>query len=313
VVKGTTQQFSTSATWSDGGTRTVAVTYAATGGTITSGGLYTAGQTTGNYRVIVSCTCGKADTAAVTITDPPAAAGDTVFKEGFESNSMTVWEDGYDASLHKILTDGAQAHSGSRYLEITYPSGSDGGWLTKFFMPGYNKLRVSVWFRLGANWQGNTKLIALRGSRTDNQWSSIGQAGKCPTGTDFFDATVFLEAPAPKALRFYTYYPGMPVQSDGVTCWGVLGNGNEQYWPSSPSKDVWHQLEIEIQLNTPGQSNGYQRFWVDGTLRGEWLNLALRTGSILRLNSFQISASANPAVSQTQKIYWDDIVVVGYP
>jgi hypothetical protein len=79
VVKGTTQQFSTSATWSDGGTRTVAVTYAATGGTITSGGLYKAGSNAGNYRVIASCTCGKKDTAAVAVTVPtPTLTGMTL-------------------------------------------------------------------------------------------------------------------------------------------------------------------------------------------------------------------------------------------
>ncbi len=67
-----TQQFVVSGVWSDGGTTAPAVTYSATGGTITSGGLYTAGSSTGTFRVIATQQGGTlADTAAVTVTAPP--------------------------------------------------------------------------------------------------------------------------------------------------------------------------------------------------------------------------------------------------
>ncbi len=66
---GTTQQFTVSALWSDGGTTVPNVTYSATGGTVSAGGLYTAGGTAGTYRVIVSAS-GRADTSSVTITVP---------------------------------------------------------------------------------------------------------------------------------------------------------------------------------------------------------------------------------------------------
>ncbi len=62
-----TRQFSTSAVWSDLATRAVSVTYSATGGTISSSGLYTAGQLAGTFMVIASCGCGHADTAAVVV------------------------------------------------------------------------------------------------------------------------------------------------------------------------------------------------------------------------------------------------------
>ena len=68
LAPGTTRQFSTSATWSDLATRAVSVTYTATGGTISSNGLYTAGQLIGTFMVIANCACGRADTAAVSIT-----------------------------------------------------------------------------------------------------------------------------------------------------------------------------------------------------------------------------------------------------
>jgi hypothetical protein len=39
----------------------------------------------------------------------------------------------------------------------------------------------------------------------------------------------------------------------------------------TPSQTSWDQVEFEWQLNTPGQSNGLMRLWVNGTLRAEQL------------------------------------------
>ena len=68
---GNTQQFSAVGLMSNGTTAPVTVTYAATGGTITGAGLYTAGATPGGYSVIAVEPGGLADTAAVTITAAP--------------------------------------------------------------------------------------------------------------------------------------------------------------------------------------------------------------------------------------------------
>src|SRR5688572_1179034 len=66
---GDTVRFTAAARYSDGHEEAGAVTYAATGGTITAGGRYTAGSTAGTFRVIATQQGGSlADTAAVTIT-----------------------------------------------------------------------------------------------------------------------------------------------------------------------------------------------------------------------------------------------------
>jgi len=74
VPSGTTKQFAVSAQWSDGSTAVPPVTWSATGGTITSAGLYTAGASTGAFRVIAAHSSGKADTSAVTVTAPTTTA-----------------------------------------------------------------------------------------------------------------------------------------------------------------------------------------------------------------------------------------------
>jgi len=71
LAPGTTQQFAVSGQWSNGATTAPSVTYVATGGTITAGGLYTAGSSAGAFRVIATQQGGTlADTAAVTVTVP---------------------------------------------------------------------------------------------------------------------------------------------------------------------------------------------------------------------------------------------------
>jgi hypothetical protein len=75
VAAGSTSQFDVSGTWSDGSTTVPTVTWSATGGTISTGGLYTAGSTTGTYRVIATQSGGSlADTSTVTITAPSTLA-----------------------------------------------------------------------------------------------------------------------------------------------------------------------------------------------------------------------------------------------
>lgn len=67
VESGTVRQFVPTASWSDGSTFVPPLTWSATGGSVTSSGAFTAGNTPGTYRVIASSALGKADTASVTI------------------------------------------------------------------------------------------------------------------------------------------------------------------------------------------------------------------------------------------------------
>src|SRR5436190_748965 len=68
--------FSASALLADGTTSAVGVNWSATGGTISSSGLYTACNTAGSYRVIAAAS-GLADTASLTLTAPAPAPDPT--------------------------------------------------------------------------------------------------------------------------------------------------------------------------------------------------------------------------------------------
>lgn len=238
---------------------------------------------------------------------------DTVFSETFESGSLSRWDDGVDPARHRIVTDAAFARQGSRYLEITHPQGSDGGYLNKFFLPGYDSLYVRYYVRLEPTWRSRTKLIGLYGSRVDNQWSSLGRAGICPTGTDFFNAMIVTESFGgdPGQLHFYTYHPDMGREPDGTTCWGDAGDGTEQYFGDrNISRGAWHKVELWLRVNRVGQRDAAQKFWVDDVLKGEWNGFRVRTTTDLRINilqlSFNICCGGAPA---TQRVWVDDVLV----
>ena len=74
VIIGGTAQFQSTASWPDGATRSVVVTYSANGGTVSVNGLYHAGQVAGTFMVIASCSCGSADTSSVRVTGPNTTA-----------------------------------------------------------------------------------------------------------------------------------------------------------------------------------------------------------------------------------------------
>jgi hypothetical protein len=238
--------------------------------------------------------------------------GDTVMVEDFESDGLGAWTDGVDPTRHRILTDPAGAQSGRRYLEVTYLAGGDGGWLTRFFMPGYDSLYVSYYVRFPPDWRGDTKLVALYGSRIDDQWSALGKAGTCPTGWDFFATMLVTGAEGdPGPTRFYTYYPAMSREPDGVTCWGRFGDGTETYLPPlTLSPGVWHHVEFWVKLNGPGQANAAQTFWLDGVQRGTWSGLSLRSTEDLRLNALQLSFNRGTSDrSPGQRLSVDHVVV----
>jgi len=264
--------------------------------------------------VLIACRQGSVDRAPVAAQVGAALESDVIFSEDFESGRLNGWQESAYHSRHRIVHDPASAPSNSHYLAVTYPAGQDGGWITHFTKAS-DSLHVSLDVRFPPGWQGGTKLIALYGSRTDNPWSAFGKAGVCPSGADFFAAMLVLEPSGnPGQIRFYTYYPAMAREPDGVTCWGRYGDGSETYTaPLTLTPDVWHHIAFWVQLNTPGEANARQVFWVDGVERGNWSGFSFRDTSLLRLNAVQLTFSVSGGVPHTQEIDVDNVLVRASP
>ena len=75
---------------SDGGEQAATVTWSATGGTVRSDGLYTAGAAAGSHRVIASHAAGFADTAAVTVVAPVTRVARVIVSPATDSLAVGV-------------------------------------------------------------------------------------------------------------------------------------------------------------------------------------------------------------------------------
>jgi hypothetical protein len=80
-----TLQVQSKLVWSDGADHPATVAFTASGGTISTTGLFTASTVAGRFLVIAACTCGLTDTTAVTVGDPsgpPTVASLTISASG---------------------------------------------------------------------------------------------------------------------------------------------------------------------------------------------------------------------------------------
>jgi hypothetical protein len=234
-----------------------------------------------------------------------------IFCEDFENGNFAKWQDGYNPDLHKITSAVANAYQGQKALEVTYPAGSDGGWLTRWFMPGYEDVYARLYVKFESGWkcgQNCTKIFAFYGNRIDNQWSGFGKAGIRPNGTDFFyTALITLNSyrqPDPGEVIFYSYFPEM--QPDGAgNYWGNFFFQNDPRDALQPGR--WYCLELEQKANTPGLHDGLHRMWIDGVFKGEAMNIRWRDTTDLRINAFQLTFSGS--VPLTEQVWIDNVVV----
>jgi hypothetical protein len=255
-----------------------------------------------------------------------AACATAIFCEDWEgANPLGTWPAGLwfennQPQNHAITTTPANVYSGTHALETTWSTaqgGSGAGWLTRWFnangndatpVTGYDHIfaRVYVKYEAGLQCDQNCpKLFVLNGNRTDNAYSSFGQAGTCPNGTDWFYAGTAQRQPPPSANRdliFYDYDAAMPCPP------GAFGQEINMTPTQTIPLDTWTCIESEVQTNTVGQSNGIHRTWVNDVLAGERTNVRWRDTTNLKLNSFQLSFSGG-VLAGANHIWYDNIVV----
>ena len=141
-----TRQFAVTGTWSDGSTAVPAVTYSATGGTVTTAGLYTAGATPGTFRVIATHQGGtKADTSAVTIQPPPATLTQLVLSPASQTLAPVA--------TRQFAVTGSWSDGSTSVPPVTYSA--TGGAVTAAGL--YTAGATPGTFRVIATHQGGTK------------------------------------------------------------------------------------------------------------------------------------------------------------
>lgn len=206
---GASQQFQVNPTWSDGGSSAPSITFTATGGTITAGGMYVAGDEPGTFRVVARhADSDLADTSSVTITepDPGEPTAEILVQEGFEDNNGgdRAWYD----NLAWTTTTEEHLTSGARSLRLRWQAGQTlpefGGTSRHLFTPT-TTLYVSYWVKYSSNWVGSGEAYHPHEfqilTNQSNQW----------LGPSFTNLTTYIE-------NRYTANGGVPVlgMTDGA-------------------------------------------------------------------------------------------------
>lgn len=322
---GATQQFGATANWSTGATTLPPITWSATGGSISTSGLYTAPSTAGTYRVIVAHSGGTLrDTATVTVagpTSPPPPSGNTsiIFSDDFESGtfgkivngtrwSSTPWAD-VSKSIARSGSNSARLRQGDSewwgemrfeplpnlpevFLEfyLYQPSGSESpsvGPRVKVLLDGKN----DKFFRL---WGGDVANAPI--SYGASTW---GVGGYGALGTEF---------------RF----------NDGSSMWGMGEGGGFQNGgvagenpnrfpfigvPSYLGK--WVRVRIHCKVASPANNDGVIQIWLDDQQIYNRTNLASYsiTGVSNYFSGGYLMGWSNTGFQPGQYMYIDDVTV----
>jgi hypothetical protein len=269
VNAGATQQFAATANWSTGATSLPPIAYSATGGVVTSAGLWTAPSTSGTYKVILAHSGGTLrDTATVTVA---ATVGSTppVTIAGAGPNQPSGYSSIYSNPMGTLPPKnpsldvfGFQNYFGTsalsirnetsvpEFLRVTFPAGTAGGAdYPNAFLAGNafsssgnkSRLYIRLRFRISSNWTDNgntgTKFFFFNQQQGNNHYVNLTEGGQ---------------------LR-----PAVNMQSS----FGFGTPSGPNHFVAQPlTKGEWHELEILIVANTPGAYNGQLRMWVDGAL-----------------------------------------------
>ena len=233
-------------------------------------------------------------------TSPPVPDEPTpIFSEDW-SAGFGQWDDQNNPGQHSIVSDPTGEDRGN-VLQVDFADQNDAGWLAKWFSPpASGELHVRTAFYLDQWGAGDAvKLTNIAGNRTDDPWSSFGQAGVVPNGSDFFASMCSMGsgAQADRRMLAYTYHP-----SQG----GVWGD--EDYdTVVRPTIGAWHQLDHYVWLNDVGQANGVVRIWLDAEPVVELTGLEFRTDAALDLNMLMLSF--NGFGLNGNRLFYDDVHV----
>jgi hypothetical protein len=341
VILGGTRQFSVSGQWNNGATTAPVVTYSATGGSITAGGLYTAGGTAGTFRVIATEQGGSlADTSVVTLTvaPPPSMFFNSSEPGGDGSNPNYLLADDFDdgdwyskdcdqanASGGLLQTDG---WCGNIYENPSTPAGAAVCGGVGF---GGSNCAASSGYMNGTAGGRNMAEHGFSGGNLNEAYFRLyfqPQADYLGGHEKMFDFTRGGETGQMVALC-YNYFGGETIrcipylhQDDGIA--SQPGNG----WMGSNMGSTvslipthWYFIEMHVRLNTPGVYDGVFEMWLNDcgvngtsctgapTLRSRYTNVLYRSAaeSNITLGGIWIENWANPG--STGNLFYDNVVV----
>ena len=289
-------------------------------GLLPLGGAVTSGDPEGRNNLAPKSTLPWGDGLALA---HPGDAGiktnkDVIFADDFETGSLGAgWDEtgNKGGKVLRLADPGLEAALGRRCLRVEAHLGQDtGGGLTKWFEPADTVfIRFYTRFDPACDYVHHfVTLRANKGLRGGDKWSGFGGAGLKPEGTERFSTAIepwgnWGRWMPPGRWNFYSYWHEMSASGDGKYWGNSFGD------PSAPliPRDHWVCVEFMLKHNTPGQPDGEQAFWIDGSLRGHWKGYSWRKTEQLKANALTLESyitdrwTKNP----TNIVFFDNLVI----
>jgi hypothetical protein len=246
--------------------------------------------------LIVACrsTTGPALEESRSVSSAPSSAGWTNQPAGF--TKLTDWPmealngEGWSGNrLVTIVTDATAPHSPSSVGQWRYPAGFAGGSapanMWRDLPAAFNEGFVGIWWKPSNPWQGH------------------------PSGVN---KIYFLFGGACGNLIPVMYGPtGGPYELRVAPEWGDWRWLTPNVTPGLITLGAWHKIELYFKYNTPG--NGIIRWWMNGTLVGDYTNISFPSSGCF--GGFQFSPTwggVGDTKSQTD-YFWYDHAYISYP
>jgi len=224
------------------------------------------------------------------------AAARLPFTSGFETGDFSEWNGGRDASLSVTDTSSCSGNYSARAV-MTQGTPTDN--YKDFYFGDHNTVG-------GAPASGGLWLELCTKFSQDFQF-----------GNDNLHKIAIINFTDSNAQRRYQivlniwvsterfFIENLSWNADGSFGGAIAGHNQNVGTPVSLRRGQWDRVRLYIRPNTPGQSNGIIRMWVNGVLKAEYTNSRMRGDTSFNPNKLILSNYA-PATQTSGSQYWDD-------
>lgn len=216
-----------------------------------------------------------------------------IWSDGFEDGAALT--DRYeDVSTNGMFVTTADAFTGEHALEQHYDQGQvDAGWVCKVNNDGFpDHIFVRWYHKFEEGFDGfPPKMARVRYRQRSGDWKST------------FAVHFWIEDGEAVADVYAK-------NSSQANSSGWLPIARSDFFFDAPENaGRWIRLEMEVKLNTPGQTDGLYRFWADDELIVERTGVDLRGNTQDKINEVMLDTYWNGGSPKEQSRYYDDFVV----
>jgi uncharacterized protein YjdB len=272
--------------------------------TVSSSGLVTA-VSAGSVS-ITATSGGVSSSSSISVTSAPivpSSGGWTnapssypaISDQPFDLLNALGWATSWNtAGNMAIAVDATAPQSPSNVLQFTYPIGMAGGAAPAMEyrdFPLATHFYGGFWWKANANWQGHNSNV--------NKMAFVYQ------GADTGDAFICFYGP-----------PGGPYQLEAALEF-KSADTRDRLVPNVNNVPImfggWHKIEWQMEYNTTtSPANGIMRWWLDGTLIGQYTDILYPTTG---MEEFQVSPTwggMGDVKTQTDHFWFDHVYLKGY-